>query len=136
MTAFVIRWLVTTIAVLVAAHLIPGISYDGWGALLGASLLLGIINAFVRPILLLLSLPWIILTMGLFIFVINALVLLLVSTIVPAFQVAGFWSAFFGAIIISLVSWILSLFFRGSDGKIHVITHHTAVKQANARVIE
>jgi putative membrane protein len=136
MTAFVIRWLVTTIAVLVAAHLIPGVSYDGWGALLGASLLLGIINAFVRPILLLLSLPWIIITMGLFIFVINALLLLLVSKIVPAFQVAGFWSAFFGAIIISLVSWILSSFFRGSDGKIHVITHHTAVKQANARVIE
>jgi len=136
MTAFVIRWLVTTIAVLVAAHLIPGISYDGWGALLGASLLLGIINAFVRPILLLLSLPFIIITMGLFIFVINALLLLLVSQIVPAFQVAGFWSAFFGAIIISLVSWILSSFFRGSDGKIHVITHHTTVKQANARVVE
>jgi putative membrane protein len=136
MTAFVIRWLVTTIAVLVAAHLVPGIGYDGWGALLGASLLLGIINAFVRPILLLLSLPFIIVTMGLFIFVINALLLLLVSKIVPAFHVAGFWSAFFGAIIISLVSWILSSFFRGSDGKIHVITHHTAVKQANARVIE
>ena len=136
MTAFVIRWLVTTIAVLVAAHLIPGIGYDGWGALLGASLLLGIINAFVRPVLLLLSLPFIIITMGLFIFVINALLLLLVSKIVPAFHVAGFWSAFFGAIIISLVSWILSSFFRGSDGKIHVITHHTAVKQANARVIE
>jgi putative membrane protein len=136
MTAFVIRWLVTTIAVLVAAHLVPGIGYDGWGALLGASLLLGIINAFVRPILLLLSLPFIIVTMGLFIFVINALLLLLVSKMVPAFHVAGFWSAFFGAIIISLVSWILSSFFRGSDGKIHVITHHTAVKQANARVIE
>ncbi len=136
MTAFVIRWLVTTIAVLVAAHLIPGIGYEGWGALLGASLLLGIINAFVRPVLLLLSLPFIIVTMGLFIFVINALLLLLVSKIVPAFQVGGFWSAFFGAIVISLVSWILSSFFRGSDGKIHVITHHAAVKQANARVIE
>jgi putative membrane protein len=136
MAAFVIRWLVTTIAVLVAAHSIPGISYDGWGTLLGASLLLGIINAFVRPVLLLLSLPFIIVTMGLFIFVINALLLLLVSKIVPAFQVAGFWSAFFGAIIISLISWILSSFFRGSDGRIHVITHHTAVKQANARVIE
>ncbi|HEY5707518.1 MAG TPA: phage holin family protein [Terrimicrobiaceae bacterium] len=136
MTAFVIRWLVTTIAVLVAERLIPGIDCDGWGALLGASLLLGIINAFVRPILLLLSLPFIIVTMGLFIFVINALLLLLVSKIVPAFQVAGFWSAFFGAIIISLVSWVLSSLFRGSDGKIHVITHHSAVKQANARVIE
>jgi putative membrane protein len=136
MSAFVIRWLFTTIAVLVAAHLIPGISYDGWGALLGASLLLGIINAFVRPILLLLSLPWIILTMGLFIFVINALLLMLVSKIVPAFQVSDFWSAFFGAIVISLVSWLLSSFFRGSDGRIHVITHHAAIKRANARVIE
>jgi putative membrane protein len=136
MAAFVIRWLVTTVAVLVAAHLIPGISYQGWGTLLGASLLLGIINAFVRPILLLLSLPWIIITMGLFIFVINALLLMLVSKIIPAFQVAGFWSAFFGAIVISIVSWLLSLFFRGSDGRIHVITHHARIKRANARVIE
>jgi putative membrane protein len=136
MTAFVIRWLFTTIAVLVAAHLIPGIGYAGWGTLLGASLMLGIINAFVRPILLLLSLPWIIITMGLFIFVINALLLMLVSKIIPDFQVSGFWSAFFGAIVISLVSWILSSFFRGSDGRIHVITHHAAIKQANARVIE
>jgi putative membrane protein len=136
MTAFVIRWLVTTVAVLVAAHLIPGISYEGWGTLLGASLLLGIINAFVRPILLLLSLPWIIITMGLFIFVINALLLMLVSKIIPAFQVGGFWSAFFGAIVISIVSWLLSSFFRGSDGRIHVITHHAGIKRANARVIE
>jgi putative membrane protein len=136
MAAFVIRWLVTTLAVLVAAHLIPGISYDGWGALLGGSLLLGIINAFVRPVLLLLSLPFIIVTMGLFIFVINGLLLMLVSKIVPAFHVGGFWSAFFGAIVISLVSWILSSLFRGSDGKIHVITHHTAIKRAKARVIE
>ncbi|HVJ58534.1 MAG TPA: phage holin family protein [Terrimicrobiaceae bacterium] len=136
MTAFVIRWLVTTVAVLVAAHVIPGVSYEGWGTLLGASLLLGIINAFVRPILLLLSLPWIILTMGLFIFVINALLLLLVSKIIPSFQVSGFWSAFFGAIVISLVSWLLSSFFRGSDGKIHAITHHPTTKRANARVIE
>ena len=136
MIAFVLRWLITTIAVVVAAHLIPGISYDGWGALLGASLLLGIINAFIRPVLLLLSFPFIIVTMGVFIFVINALLLLLVSKLVPDFFVAGFWTAFFGAIVISLVSWILSSFFRGSDGKIHAITHHPSVKQANARVIE
>jgi putative membrane protein len=74
--------------------------------------------------------------MGLFIFVVNALLLMLVSKIIPPFHVAGFWSAFFGSIIISLISWILSSLFRGSDGKIHVITHHTAMKQANARVIK
>jgi len=136
MTAFILRWMVTTVAVFVAERLIPGIHCDGMSALLGASLLLGIINAFVRPILLLLSLPWIILTMGLFIFVINALLLMLVSKIVPPFHVEGFWPAFFGAIIISIVSWILSSFFRGSDGRIYKITHHPTIKRANARVIE
>jgi len=136
MTAFILRWFVTTVAVFVAERLIPGITSSGWETLLGASLLLGIINAFIRPVLLLLSLPFIIVTMGLFIFVINALLLLLVSKVVPAFQVDGFWSAFFGAIIISIVSWTLSLFFRGSDGKIYHITHHTAIKKARARVIE
>lgn len=136
MTAFLIRWLVTTVAVLVAAHIVPGIGYDGFGALIGASLLLGIINAFVRPVLLLLSLPWIIITMGLFIFVVNALLLMLVSKAVPPFHVEGFWSAFFGAIIISIVSWILSSFFRGSDGRIYSITHHVTEKQARARVIK
>ena len=85
----------------------------------------------------LLSLPFIIVTMGLFIFVVNALLLMLVSSIVPAFHVDGFGSAFFGAIIISIVSWALSSFFRGSDGKIYTITHHTSpVKRARARVIE
>lgn len=136
MAAFLLRWFVTTIAVLVAEKLLSGIECASWGALLGASLLLGIINAFVRPILLLLSLPFIIVTMGLFIFVVNALLLLLVSRIIPEFHVDGFWNAFFGAIIISLVSWILSSFFRGSDGKIYSITHHTSVKPANARVVE
>jgi putative membrane protein len=136
MTAFVLRWLVTTVAVFVAEKLIPGIYCDNTTALLGASLLLGIINAFIRPVLLLLSLPFIILTMGLFIFVINALLLMLVSSLIPSFHVEGFWNAFFGAIIISLVSWILSSFFRGSDGKIHSITHHPTIKPARARVIE
>ena len=137
MAAFLLRWFVTTIAVLVAEKLLPGIHCTSWGALLGASLLLGIINAFVRPVLLLLSLPFIIVTMGLFIFVVNALLLLLVSKIVPDFQVNGFWNAFFASIIISIVSWALSSFFRGSDGRIYAITHHTSsIKPAKARVIE
>lgn len=136
MMAFVLRWLITTIAVLVASKLIPGIDATDWWALLGASLLLGIINAFIRPVLLILSIPFIIFTMGIFIFVINALLLLLVSHLVSGFLVSGFWSAFFGAIVISLVSWILSSYFRGSDGKIHAITHHPSIKKADARVIE
>ncbi|MFZ4777158.1 MAG: phage holin family protein [Terrimicrobiaceae bacterium] len=136
MVAFLIRWFVTTVAVFVAGKIVPGISCEPIGALLGASLLLGIINAFVRPLLLLLSLPFIILTMGLFIFVVNALLLMLVSTLIPPFHVDGFWSAFFGAIIISLVSWILSSFFRTSDGRIHAITHHPSIKKADARTIK
>ena len=136
MTAFLIRWLVTTIAVFAAEKIIPGIHCHSAGALLGASLLLGIINAFVRPILLLLSIPFIILTMGLFILVVNALMLILVAQIIPSFAVDGFWSAFFGSIVISFVSWILSSFFRSSDGKFHTITHHPSIKKANARVIE
>lgn len=136
MTAFLIRWGITAIAVMVAAWLIPGIRYDSTGVLLGASLLLGIINAFVRPVLMLLSLPFILVTMGLFIFVVNALLMLLVSSIVPGFQVDGFWNAFFGAIIVSIVSLILSSFFRASDGKVRLITHHQGIKRADAKVIE
>ena len=136
MTAFLIRWLVTTIAVFAAEKLIPGIHCNSAGALLGASLLLGIVNAFVRPILLLLSIPFIIVTMGFFILVVNALMLMLVAQIVPSFSVDGFWNAFFGSIVISLVSWILSSFFRTSDGRIHSITHHPSIKKADARVIE
>ena len=136
MTAFLIRWLVTTIAVFAAEKIIPGIHCQSAGALLGASLLLGIVNAFVRPILLLLSIPFIIVTMGFFILVVNALMLMLVAQIVPSFSVDGFWNAFFGSMVISLVSWILSSFFRTSDGRIHSITHHPSIKKADARVIE
>ncbi|MFV0415715.1 MAG: phage holin family protein [Chthoniobacterales bacterium] len=139
MTGFIIRWLITTVAVFTAAHIIPGISYgNSWLTLLAASLLLGIINALIRPILLILSIPFILVTMGFFILVINALLLWFVSALLPSFQVDGFWSAFFGAIVVSIVSWLMSIFFRDSTGKVHTITHHGKIreKEANARVIE
>ncbi len=143
MSAFLIRWMITAVSVMCAAGLIQGIGFSGnLGVLLGASLLLGIINALVRPFLLLLSLPFIIATMGLFIFVVNALLLLFVSKVIPGFVVEGFWSAFFGAIIVSLVSWILSSYFRTSDGRVRLITHHEKVaqrrtmKRADAHVVE
>lgn len=136
MRHFIFRWLITAFAVFIAAPIV-GIDYGGrLGCLLGASLLLGIINAFVRPILLFLSFPLILITLGLFILLINALMLKFVSEIVPCFNVHGFWSAIFGAIIISFVSWLLSAFFRGSDGRVHVLTHHTQIKQVRGRVIE
>jgi len=136
MRHFVFRWAVTTIAVMVASSVIRGIRYDTVAALIGASLLLGILNAFVRPFLLLLSVPLILVTLGFFILILNALLLLVVPSIVVGFHVDGFWNAFWGAIIISIVSWILSAFFRGSDGRVHVLTHHTQIRRVRGRIVE
>ena len=135
MRHFVFRWAVTTFAVFVAAP-ICGITYSSFGCLLGASLLLGIVNAFIRPVLLILSAPLILLSLGFFILVVNGLMLLFVGQIIPCFRVPGFWNAFFGAMIVSFVSWLLSAFFRGSDGRVHVLTHHTQIKPVSGRVIE
>ena len=135
MKHFVFRWAITTAAVMVAASMIEGIRYDNATSLVGAALLLGILNAFLRPILLLLMAPLIILTLGLFIFVVNALMLLLVNDLVHGFHVDSFGSAFWGAILISIVSWLLSAFFRGSDGRVHVLTHHTQMRRVEGRVV-
>ena len=136
MRSFVFRWLTITVAVMVAASVLHGIRYDSVGSLIGAALLLGILNAFVRPVLLILSAPLILLTLGFFILVVNGLLLWFVPNIVPGFHVDNFGSAFWGAIIIGLVSWMLSAFFRGSDGRVHVLTHHTQIKRVQGRVIE
>ncbi|MFL6584710.1 MAG: phage holin family protein [Chthoniobacterales bacterium] len=135
MRHFVFRWLITTVAVMLATVFNSGMRYDSFGALLGAALLLGILNAFVRPVLLILSAPLILVTLGLFILVINALMLLWVPAFVPGFHVDSFGSAFWGAITIGIVSWLLSAFFRGSDGRVHVLTHHTQIKRVSGRVI-
>jgi len=136
MRHFVFRWAITTIAVMVASSIIRGIRYDTVAALIGASLLLGIINAFVRPFLLILSAPLILITLGFFILILNGLLLLVVPHVVLGFHVDSFWSAFWGAIVISIVSWILSAFFRGSDGRVHVLTHHSQIRRVRGRVIE
>ena len=101
------RWLVLTVAVWVAAVIVPGIAYDGWRCLLIAALVLGILNAFVKPILNLLSLPFIILSFGLFLLVINALLLKVTAWLVQGFQVSGFWPAVWGSVVISIVSMFL-----------------------------
>jgi putative membrane protein len=136
MRHFVFRWAITTVAVMVASSIIHGIRYDSVASLIGAALLLGIFNAFLRPILLILSAPLILLTLGLFILVVNGLMLFVVPGIVIGFHVDGFWSAFWGAIVISIVSWMLSAFFRGSDGRVHVLTHHTQIRRVRGRVID
>jgi putative membrane protein len=137
MRPFLIRWLCTTIAVAVAVKL-TGMHAANWGSLIGTALFLGIINALIRPIILLLSIPFIIVTLGLFIFVVNAGMLAIAGGLVPGFYVGGFWNAFFGGIIVSIVSYLLSLFFKGSDGHYYLITHHTnpQLKTVPGRVVE
>ena len=120
---------------MVASNL-PGISYDSVAALIGASLLLGILNAFVRPILLIIGAPLILLTLGVFILIVNGLMLYWVPSVIGGFHVANFGSAFWGALVIAIISWLLSAFFRGSDGRVHVLTHHSQMKQVSGRVIE
>ncbi|MGI8820153.1 MAG: phage holin family protein [Chthoniobacterales bacterium] len=136
MRHFVLRWLVTTVAVMIASAFVPGIRYDSFGALLGAAFLLGILNAIVRPILLILSAPLILVTLGLFILVVNGLMLRWVSAFVPGFHVDGFGSAFWGAIVVGIASWALSAFLRGSDGRVRVLTHHAQIKRVQGRVVD
>jgi len=135
MKPFLTRWLCTTIAVAVASW-ITGVHFAGWGSLAGTALLLGLANAFLRPVLMLLSLPFIVLTLGFFILIVNALLFWAVSGVVPGVKVEGFWQAFFAALVVSLVNWFLSLFFKGSDGRYHLISHHGALKPVQGRVIE
>ncbi len=102
--AFLQRWSINTLAVLVAANVVRGIRYDNLTGLLVASLLLGILNAFVRPIMLLLSLPLLVLTLGFFTLIINAMLLYLVGWLVRPFHVESFWAAFWGGLVISFIS--------------------------------
>ena len=136
MRHFVFRWLVTTAGVMVAAFVIKGIRYDSPEALIEAALLLGILNAFVRPVLLILGAPLILLTLGIFILLVNGLMLYWVPSVVAGFHVEGYGTAFWGAIVIGIISWLLSAFFRGSDGRVHVLTHHTQLKRVRGRVID
>jgi len=106
--SFLQSWLINTLAVLVATQIVKGIHYDGWDGLLAATLVLGILNAILRPLLLLLSLPLVILTLGLFTLVINAVLLYLVGRLIPAFHVDNFGYALLGALVISIVSVVLN----------------------------
>jgi putative membrane protein len=101
-------WLINTLALIAVAYLMPSIQVSSFGAALLAALVLGLVNAVVRPVLVLLTLPVTILTLGLFIFVLNGLLFWMVGAWLEGFQVGGFWSAVIGAILFSLVSWLLS----------------------------
>ncbi|MBI3084239.1 MAG: phage holin family protein [candidate division NC10 bacterium] len=108
MSAFVIRWVATALAIGVAAQVLPGIQVDGLWAASVAALLLGLVNVTLRPILLLLTLPLTVVTLGLFALVVNGAMLALVASVVKGVHVAGFGSAVLGAILISLVGSLLT----------------------------
>ena len=110
MRGILLRWLILTLAIMTAAYLFPGIHVNGFGSALFAALVLGILNAFFRPILFILTLPINVLSLGLFTFVINAVLLLMTSGVIGGLVVDGFGSALFGSLIISLVSLLLSSF--------------------------
>jgi putative membrane protein len=118
---FLVRVAVNALAIMLAASILPGIAVDGIVSALAAAVLLGLVNAFVRPVLLILTLPITLLTLGLFLFVLNGLCFWLVASIVKGFHVAGFGSAMLGALVVSAVSWILTALVSDS-GKVVVIT--------------
>ncbi len=121
MKRFLQSWLICTLAVLVAVYLVPGVQYQKPVDLIIASLLLGILNAVLRPVLMLLALPLLVFTLGLFLLVINALLLYLVGLLLqPGFSVANFWAAFWGALVISLVSSILNFLTGRHRGRVVV----------------
>ena len=110
MPGILIRWLTTTAAIVATAYLLDGIRVRGFFSAIFAGAMLGILNAFFRPIALLLTLPINILSLGLFTFIINALMLKMASGIIPGFDVYGFWTAIFGSLLISVISWLLNTF--------------------------
>jgi putative membrane protein len=120
MKSFLQRWIVNTLGVLVAANVVSGIRYETALGLFLASLLLGVLNAFVRPLMMLLALPLLIFTLGLFILVINALLLYFVGAILQGFHVDTFGAAFIGALIISLVSMAVNLLLGTGETRVQV----------------
>jgi len=110
MRGILIRWLILTAAIMFASYIIEGIQVKSFFSALFAAAVLGILNAFFRPILIVLTLPINILSLGLFTFIINAMLLKIASGVISGFEVYGFWSAVFGSLLISVVSWILGSF--------------------------
>ena len=119
MQGIIIRTAITMLGLFLASRIVPGVWIEGTGNFLLAALLLGLVNAIIRPLMFLLTLPVTIVTLGLFIFVLNAAMFGLVAAMMDDFQVSGFWSALFGAIIVSITSTV-ACWFIGPDGRYEV----------------
>lgn len=110
MLFIITRWVVITVAILLASYLVPGIKVDAVTTAVIAACVLGLINVFIKPILVVLTLPLSILTLGLFYLILNALLLKLAAYFVSGFEVTGFFAAFFGSLVISIVTWLANSF--------------------------
>ena len=121
MTGFVLRVAIVALGLWLATLILPGLYFDSAGYLLGAALLLGIVNAIVRPIAVILTLPLTLLTLGLFLLVVNAAMLGLVAALLAGFQISSFWTALGGSLIVSITGWLASGLI-GNNGKVQVIT--------------
>ena len=108
MKKFIIRWAIMTIAIMIVANMVSGIAYDSLGALVKAALLMGILNMIVRPILIVLTLPLTILTMGIFLFILNGILLYFVGSVIDGIYVETLSTAILGSILISIVAWVLN----------------------------
>ena len=120
MRGFLVRLLVTALGLWAATAIVPGVTIHGLGSLIGAALLLGLVNAVIRPIILILTLPLTLLTLGLFIFVVNGISLALVAWLMPGFTLSGFGAAILGSIVVGLTGWVASIFI-GSTGRLEHI---------------
>lgn len=114
-TQLLLRWLVLALGVMLATVLVPGIKCEGGAALLAVVLLLSFFNAILKPLLVLFTLPFIIVTMGLGVVVINALLFLFVGRLVDGFHVAGFWSAVGGSLVVSVTNWVASAYVKSAQ---------------------
>jgi putative membrane protein len=119
MVGFLLRAAITALGLWVASELLKGLYFESTSKLILAAILLGIVNAFVRPLAFILTLPITIVTLGLFLLVLNAGMVALVAWLVPGFQISGFWTAVGAALIVSLVSWAASSVI-GSNGQVEV----------------
>ena len=119
MNGIILRTLIIMLGLFLASSLVPGVQVDGTGSFILAALLLGLVNAFVRPIAFLLTLPLTVVTLGLFLLVLNAAMFGLVAALLDGFTIAGFWSAIFGAIVVSVTGTVAS-WYIGPSGRYEV----------------
>jgi len=120
MRGFLVRMLISALSLWLASAIVPGMHIQGLGTLVLSAVLLGIVNAIFRPLLIFLTLPFTILTLGLFLFIVNAAMLGFVAWMLPGFTIANFWSALLGSLVVSIVGTVLS-WMIGPHGKYEVL---------------